>query len=463
MASYDLTKSVSYPDLVTLRNPIATARYGLSINQQKAFLEVCAYFKANPSDRYMRLYVREFLQTIGVKTNSLTDLVEDIRGMLGISINIPKTQKRGEIRFLEAKIFASAEFQIDAKGIGYIEIEVSEKLKPYLIEVLNGDFFSFKLPNTRVLKSNYSIKIYMLLKSHKRFKKLDIGYPELRDILNIEPHEYKLFGDFKRRVLDRAKDEIGEKTDMEFTYALIRAIPNNKNSEVARVVFHIKSAGEELTTSPQLELPTSTVDTDSEAYNLIRQIDPYVTRVEADEFIGNLGLDQERLLDILVYALEEKKRGIVIRSLFAYIVKGSKTPSMGLGAYKRYQDKAEAEKSQQKAQNDHAEIERAMNKEYDDYKQRGIYDLGVNAPIERKNQFFTKLLSDIADNSALKKLYFTEEGNLIQDQARAGLGYEILTETMSEDQLFIKYMLEVKKRVVYRDKGFWTYSEMPKF
>lgn len=452
-------------ELVTLRNPIATARYGLTVNQQKAFLEVAAYFKANPDQRFMRLYVREFLNTINVRTNALAELIEDIKMMMNITINIPlsKQNRRGEIRFLTANIFASAEFQIDDKGIGYIEIEVSDKLKPYMIEVINGDFFSFKLPNTRDLKSSYSIKIYMLLKSWRRFKKLDIAYMELRDILNIEKEEYKLFGDFKRRILDKAQGEILEKTDMKFNYTLIRAIPNNSNSEVSRIVFAISDSdqGEEETTNTQL--PLELKEKHSEALQLIGQIDPKISKVEASEFLDTLDLPNERLMDILIYAKEEQKRGIIIRSLFAYIIKGAKTPSMGIGLYHKHKERLEEENRTVKLKNDHAKIKTYWNREFDDYKTRCIYELGVSATIERKNGYYQHLLIEISQNPTLKKVFFDDNNQLIQDAARAGLGYELYKESMNDDQLFIKYMLEEKKQSVYRIGEYWTFAPLPEF
>ena len=449
-------------DLVTLRNPVATARYGLSANQQKAFLEVAAYFKANPEQRFMKLYIREFLKNINVKTNALTGLIEDIKTMMNIPINIPLSNKRGEIRFLIANIFASAEFQLDDKGVGYIEIEVSDKLKPYMIEVIEGDFFSFNLPNTRLLKSSYSIKIYMILKSWRRFKKFDISYKELREVLNIEDHEYKLFGDFKRRILDKAQSEIEEKTDMKFTYTLVRAIPNNSNSEVARIIFNMSDSDRgEVTTSVQLPLELN--ERHSEALQLLIQIDPKINKVEAGEFLDSLGLPNERLMDILIYAKEEQKRGIIIRSLFAYIIKGSKTPSMGVGLYHKYKERLEEENRLVKLKSDHMKIKAYWNSEFDDYKTTFIYGLGVSATNEQKHSYLQHLFSQVLANPSIKKIFFDENDKIIQDAARSGLGYEIYQETTNDEQLFIKYMLEVKKLSVYRIGEYWTFAPLPEF
>lgn len=445
------------PELVTLRNTVATARYGLTVNQQKAFLEVAAFLKANPDKKFVRLYIREFLSNINVRTNALTDLIADIKRMTTIAMNIPLTQKKGEIRFIDAGLFASAEFQIDNNGLGYVEIEVSEKLKPYIIEAINGDFFSFKLPNTRVLKSNYSIKIYMILKSWKRFKKFDVSYEELRSILNIEPHEYRLFGDFKRRILDRAQSEIDEKTDIKFTYSLIRSIPNNPNTEVTRVVFNISETGkEEITTNPQI--PLQLTSKNEEPLKLLSEIDPKVSKIEASEFFDNLDLPEERLMDILLYARDEIKRGNQIRSLFAYIVKGSKTPAMGQGMYQRTKEKQEEENRNRKLKKDHETIKAHYNRDYEAFKSRYIYDLGVSAPNERKHLFMNNLLDEIARFPTLKSVYFDRNEQLKQEVARDMLGGEIFEETMTDDKLFIKYMQDTKAIGVLKNGEYWCYA-----
>ncbi len=77
------------------------------------------------------------------------------------------------------------------------------------------------------LKSKYSIVLYELLRDYLHsptFPQLTIS--ELKNLLGIERGKYKEFFNFKKRVLDRAVDEVNKKTDIICSYELIKTIGN---------------------------------------------------------------------------------------------------------------------------------------------------------------------------------------------------------------------------------------------
>jgi plasmid replication initiation protein/DNA-directed RNA polymerase subunit RPC12/RpoP len=108
-------------------------------------------------------------------------------------------------------------------GRGYIELEFSPRLKPYLLQQKER-FTSYILQNYMSLHSSYSMKIYELLKRHeyKNTKKIRIEFEEVRKILGIKPDEYKRYNDFKRYVLLVAYKEIPQKTDISFEFKEIK-------------------------------------------------------------------------------------------------------------------------------------------------------------------------------------------------------------------------------------------------
>ncbi len=228
------------PELVVLRNPVARAKFGLSLVQSKILFEIIAYLKTRPNDNSMTINVGDLLQKIGVETKRVKYYVEEIEEMTKKHLRIPEGDNEEGINYLAVNLLAGARFRIDKDGRGTIDIEISNMLKPYYLEIAKGDFFSYHILNTRVLKSTYSVKLYLLLKSYKRFGKLDIGLDELKTILELAPTDYKQFPDFKKRVLERARTEIQEKNDIFFTYDEVRQFPRNGKSPVVRIVFHIK-------------------------------------------------------------------------------------------------------------------------------------------------------------------------------------------------------------------------------
>ena len=236
MSETKAIQSYKNPELVVLRNPVARAKFGLSLVQTKFLFEVLAFFKDHPEARFARFYVRDYLHKLGVSSNNFREYVQQIEDMRRRDISIPVSPTARGLNFIGVSLFSSAEYRLDEMGDGYIEIEISDKLKPYFLEIAKGDFFYYHILNTRVLRSTYSIKLYLLLKSYRRFGKLEIPLEELRNILEINPNEYKLYKNFKARVLETARLEMEEKNDICFRYEDIR---RSRKSPVEKIVFYI--------------------------------------------------------------------------------------------------------------------------------------------------------------------------------------------------------------------------------
>jgi hypothetical protein len=227
------------PDLIVLRNPVAKARFHLSVYQTKFLLEVLSHLKSKPEDRILSFDIRQFNRSLNLDNNDIKYYVNEVRKMVRHVVSIPvEERKDGGIRLKEVALIAAIDTDIDGKGEGSIKVEVADMIKPYFLEIANGQFFSFHKYNSRVLKGRYSISLYMLLKSYQRFRTLQINYGELRDILEIKPEEYRPFKEFKRWVLEKSRKEMMEKNDIYFDYDVVRAT-YSKKSDVEKVVFHI--------------------------------------------------------------------------------------------------------------------------------------------------------------------------------------------------------------------------------
>ena len=230
----------SDPNLVVLRNPVARARFHLSVYQTQFLLEVLAYLKSRPNDRTIEFSLREFNKTLNVNSNNLKHYVNEICKMVQHVISIPTEERTdGGIRLKEVALIAAIETDIDGRGEGYIKVEVADMIKPYFLEIANGQFFSFHKHNASVLRGKHTISLYMLLKSYQRLGVLAIEYKELREILTIQPTEYNPFKEFKRWVLEKSRKEMLEKNDIYFDYEPIRASSSRK-SEIVKITFEIK-------------------------------------------------------------------------------------------------------------------------------------------------------------------------------------------------------------------------------
>jgi len=111
-------------------------------------------------------------------------------------------------------------------------VRFEEGLKPYLLE-LKGRFVSYGLQYILPLTSTYSIRIYQLLKEYEKLKIRYFLLEELQNILQV-PKSYKIYADFKRKVLQVAERELLEHTDIYFNIE-----EEKEGRKVSRLIFRI--------------------------------------------------------------------------------------------------------------------------------------------------------------------------------------------------------------------------------
>lgn len=234
-------KPVAKPTDVCGRNWVAEANsliempYRLELNEQKLVLTLAS--KIHPEDIEFECYsfkVAELAQLFGIDVQgAYKEIKKSILGILSKPLKIVRASARGSKRELLINWFSSAEYIEDE---GRIELQFSPKMKPYLLE-LQERYTSFQLGNIVKMKSVYAIRIYMicqeiLMNKSQVEEEFDIDY--LKHILQIAD-KYEKYIDFKRYVLEQAKREIGEKSNIEFDYD-----PIKKGKKVVAVVFKVK-------------------------------------------------------------------------------------------------------------------------------------------------------------------------------------------------------------------------------
>jgi plasmid replication initiation protein len=208
---------------------------------KKADVVVRARYKLNPlslkfittlitgikqSDNINEVYifkVTDFQELMKLKRKDLYWAVKEaLKELLEKPLYIPKGDENDN-SFLMLNWVASAEYK---EGEGIIEFEISNKLRPYLLEA-KEKFLKYQLKNILSLKGSYTIRLYEILKDflemNKRYEKkaeLIISVEELREMLEI-PRSYRL-NDIKRFILNKAKEELKKHTDITFDYEEIK-------------------------------------------------------------------------------------------------------------------------------------------------------------------------------------------------------------------------------------------------
>lgn len=481
------------PDLVVLRNPVAKARFHLSVYQTKFLLEVFSHLKVKPEARILSFNIRQFNRTLNLDSNNLQYYVNEIRKMVRHVVTIPTDERKdGGMRFKDVALIAAIDTDIDGKGEGSIKIEVADMIKPYFLEIANGQFFSFNKYNARVLKGRYSISLYMLLKSYQRFKTLQMDYEELRDILEIKTEEYRPFKEFKRWVLEKSRKEMMDKNDIYFDYDIVRT-SLSKKSDVAKIFFYIRNnpnhaeifrqfqikegkikepivfipdvidikaeENSELLGSSLFEQLNTTFVREEELIQnqnpaimrLIRLFDPETPENVLIQFVESLqktGFTEERILDVLYHAQECVAKGEKIRNIIGYLKHGLESGIMGMGLAKKKEE-------QSKREHEHHQWEILIkNSKFIAWLQQFYINRGAEAPNDIKIAFIeaTKKIRAMAH-------YFDEHGNLKEsekDTIRASLGKKIThTEGVKEEALFVQWVFETQGITLKKVKNKW--------
>ncbi|WP_170299815.1 replication initiation protein [Desulfobacter hydrogenophilus] len=94
-------------------------------------------------------------------------------------------------------------------------------LKPHYL-ALKKHFTKYALAEFLALPSTYSQRVYEILRSWDERDATKLSMEDLHEILCTPPSMRKNFGEFKRRVLDKALKDIEEKTPLRWRYEPIK-------------------------------------------------------------------------------------------------------------------------------------------------------------------------------------------------------------------------------------------------
>lgn len=102
------------------------------------------------------------------------------------------------------------------QNLSILECSISPKLKPYLLE-LQSNFKSYDLKYVINLQSEYSIRIYEILKKNQLLHCVEFELEELYGMLQV-PNSYKIYNRFKEKVLQPVSIELAKHSDIFFTF-----------------------------------------------------------------------------------------------------------------------------------------------------------------------------------------------------------------------------------------------------
>ena len=205
-------------ELVVKHNDLLRkSRYTLSANEQKIIIYLVSKINADDKElKEIEINILDFCKVIGIEINgdAYNRVKETIKSLADKSWWLTFTEKKETLfRWInEAEI---------EKGNGIIKLQLSNHLKPYLLE-LKQNFTKYELINVLSLRSKYSIRLYELLKSYLWQGGWKVSVKEIRELLETEG-KYKEFKDFRKRVLNPAIEEINGYTDLQIKMTTLKS------------------------------------------------------------------------------------------------------------------------------------------------------------------------------------------------------------------------------------------------
>lgn len=215
--------------LVTKANTLITSNYDLSLEEQRIILTLASTVQPNDEDfKPYKFKISDFMELLGVEDKSKYSVIPKVtKELMKKVFEIENGNKITQISWL-----SSAEYE---KGTGIVELEFSPKLKPFMLG-LKEFYTSYRLKNILELKGKYSIRMYEILKSNEFKRGAEITVDGLRKILKADKDSYKVYQNFKNRIIIQAQKELKEKTDIKFDFEEIKT-----GRKVTSIKFYIHS------------------------------------------------------------------------------------------------------------------------------------------------------------------------------------------------------------------------------
>lgn len=345
--------------VITQANELATAAYSMTLREKRLVMLVASVIRKD--DDYMKRYsfpAAEVMKFLGLENNN--NGYNELRSVTGdllsrvVDISSPET-KRGYRQF---QWMASASYipkEDSGTGQAMLELQAHSQMRPFLLE-LKEHFSSIPFAEIARLPSFHSVRIFEILwaKSHQlRRGTVKISLEELKKMLKLEK-QYPNFADFRKRVLDKAQQDLDEKTPLSFTYET-----EKQGLKVVGLVFTVrpnkKAVELGLTLPDRLDVselpPVAEKKRDDKVRNriILRLVALGVREAQAETLANSYDLDYiAENLDVV----EEKQRQGGIKHVVSYVYKSlaqdyrDQEPEIAKAARERREAQKEAERAQ---------------------------------------------------------------------------------------------------------------------
>ena len=205
--------------LIVQSNRLIEAKYRLSVEEQKIIKILVSQIQKDDEDfKDYKFHIKELAELLDMEHSNTYGVLRNITKRLLSRVLEFYDQDKKE--FIQASWLSGAKYK---EGLGTVTLHFDPLLKPLLLQ-LQSYFTKYELEQVLQFKGQYTIRFFEFRKSFlgRNKQKVEFTLKELRNILGIEKNEYKIFRDFKNRVLEPARLELLEKTEKSFAWEPVK-------------------------------------------------------------------------------------------------------------------------------------------------------------------------------------------------------------------------------------------------
>lgn len=240
------------------RNGIVEATYRMDVTEFRVFATMLTMI--NPGDPAFCEYeirVADIIRVFNMSRDgrSYETLREAAERLVSKTMVIYHTKEDGQRYRTVVPFLASASSPVESRQAEAIRVSFHPDLRPYLLQ-LRSEYLEFDVRNVARVQSQYSLRLYMMLRHQINLKKAYVRYTveRLREIFELNDKEYPLYGNFKQKILLRAQQDLNEFTNIRIT----KLEEERSGRKIAAVVFHLEEQALTLTFPPRRQIRAAT-------------------------------------------------------------------------------------------------------------------------------------------------------------------------------------------------------------
>jgi len=194
--------------IVVKHNDLIEAIYKMTSAQNKLLVKLATEMRIEDEDFKVHTFrAQDLLRELGLGEGNHDDLKKAVQGLVYAPMIIPKEK---------SEMYATPVSVAEYYENGIVELSIDPKLKPYYLQLKNK-FTAYEAKYYYVLSSTYAQRLYELLKQYESAGERTIEIAYLRELF-VLGNKYKLYADFKRRIIEASVKQINENTDLKISY-----------------------------------------------------------------------------------------------------------------------------------------------------------------------------------------------------------------------------------------------------